>query len=139
MICKGMLKLIVNSLLVRLVKLLNLSQYTGVFYSSPSQDNIEFKNFLSDFDDLLCKIVSSNYLFAIILGDFNARSLTWWKEDKTTTEGTHLEALKSLHNLDQFISEPTHILSNSSSCIDLIFTNQHNLVVNCSTLSALNP
>ena len=139
MICKGMLKLIVNSLLVRLVKLLNFSQYTGVFYSSPSQDNIEFKNFLSDFDDLLCKIVSSNCLFAIILGDFNARSLTWWKEDKTTTEGTHLEALKSLHILDQFISEPTHILSNSSSCIDLIFTNQHNLVVNCSTLSALNP
>ena len=138
MICKGMLKLIVNSLLVRLVKLLNLSQYTGVFYSSPSQDNIEFKNFLSDFDDLLCKIVSSNCLFAIILGDFNARSLTWWKEDKTTTEGTHLETLTSLHNFDQLISEPTHKLSNSSSCIDFIFTCQPNLVGNCCTHSTLN-
>ena len=95
----------------------------------PSQDNIEFESFLSDFDELLSKTASSNSLFTIILGDFNARSSTWWKEDKTTTEGTHLEALTSLHNFDQLISELTHILSNSSLCIDLIFTNQPNLVV----------
>ena len=53
-------------------------------------------------------------------------------------QGTHLEALTSLHNFDQHISEPTHILSNSSSCIDLIFTNQLNLVVTCGTHSTLN-
>ena len=59
-------------------------------------------------------------------------------EDKTTAEGTHLEALTSLHNFDQLISEPTHKLSNSSSCIDLIFTCQPNLVGNCGTHSTLN-
>ena len=136
---------------VRLVKLSNLSQhivcevflqnykgYIGVVYRSPSQDNIEFESFLSDFDELLSKTASSNSLFLIILGDFNVRSSTRWKEDKTKTEGTHLEAHTSLHNFDQLVSEPTHILSNSSSCIDLIFTNQHNLVVNCGTHSALN-
>ena len=74
----------------------------------------------------------------MILGDFNATSSTWWKEDKTTTEGTHLEALTSLHNFDQLISEATHILSNSSWCIDLFFTNQPNLVVNCGTHPTLN-
>ena len=112
--------------------------YIGVVYRSPSQDNIEFESFLSDFDELLSKTASSNSLFTIILGDFNARSSTWWKEDKTTTEGTHLEALTSLHNFDQLISEHTHTLSNSSSCIDLILTNQPNLVVNCGTHSTLN-
>ena len=112
--------------------------YIGVVYRSPSQDNIEFESFLSDFDELLSKTASSNSLFTIILDDVNATSSTWWKEDKTTTEGTHLEALTSLHNFDQLISEPTHKLSNSSSCIDLIFTCQPNLVGNCGTHSTLN-
>ena len=32
--------------------------------------------------------------------------------------------------LQQLISDPTHLIPNSSSCIDLIFTNQPNLAVN---------
>ena len=140
-----------ESLDVRLVKLSNPSQcivcevflqnckgYIGVVYRSPGQGKIEFKNFVSDFDDLLNKTTSSRSLYTIILGDLNARSSSWWKEDKTTTEGTHLEALTSLHNFDQLISEPTHILSNSNSCIDLIFTNEPNLVVNYGTHYTLN-
>ena len=126
-----------KSLGVGLLKVSNLSQcivcevflhnckgYIGVVYRSPSQDNIELESFLSEFDELLSKTTSSNSLFTIILGDFNGRSSCWWKEDKTTTEGIHLQALTSLHNFDQLISESTHILSNSSFCIDLIFTNQ---------------
>ena len=55
-----------ESLGVHLVKLSNLSQcivcevflqnckgYIGVVYRSPSQNNIEFESFLSDFDELL--------------------------------------------------------------------------------------
>ena len=88
---------------VRLVKLSNLSQcivcevflqnckgYIGVVYRSPSQDNIEFKNFLSDFDEFLSKTALSNSLFTIILGDFNARSSSWWKEVKTTIWKVHI-------------------------------------------------
>ena len=74
----------------------------------------------------------------LILGNFNAKSSSWWKEDRTTTEGSQLEALTSLHNFHQLISEPTHILPNSNSCIDLIFTDQPNLAVNCGTHSSLN-
>ena len=59
----------------------------------------KFESFLFDFHELLSKTASTNSLFAIILGDFNARSLSWWKEDKRTTEGTHLEALTSLPQL----------------------------------------
>ena len=140
-----------ESLGVCLVKLSNLSQcivcevflqnckgYTDVVYRSPSKDNIEFENFLPDFDGLLGKTASSNSFFTITLDDFNARFSSWWKKDKTTTEGTHLEALTSLHSLDQLISEPAHILSNSSSSINLIFTNQPSLVGNCGTHSTLN-
>ena len=120
------------------VSVQNCKGYIGVVYRSPSQNNTEFENFLSDFEELLSKTVSSNSLFTLILGDFNARSSSWWEEDRTTTEGSQLEALTSLHNFHQLISEPTHILPNSNSCIDLIFTNQPNLVVTCGTHSSLN-
>ena len=72
---------------------------------------------------------SSSSLLTIILGDFNARSSFWWKNDKITVEGAHLEALLSLHGFHQLISEPTHLLPTSTSCIDLIFIDQSNLVL----------
>ena len=34
----------------------------------------------------------------------------------------------SMNGFDQLISDPAHILSASSTCIDLIFTDQPNLV-----------
>ena len=116
----------------------NCKGYNDVVYRSPRQDNLEFENFLSELDELLSKTALSNSWFTTILGDFDARSSTWLKEDKTTTEGTHLEALTSIRNFDQFISEPIYTLPNSSSCIDLIFTDQPNLVVNCGTHSSLS-
>ena len=98
--------------------------------------NIEFENFLSDFDELWSKTFSTKSLFTIVLGDFvNAWSSSWWKEDKTIPEGTHLEALISLHNFHQLISGLTHLLPHSNFYIDLIFTDQPNLVVNCGTHS----
>ena len=58
------------------VSLRNCKGYIGVVYRSPSQDNAEFENFLSDFDELLSKTVSSSSLFTIILGDVKVISTT---------------------------------------------------------------
>ena len=77
--------------------------------------------------------------FSIILGDFNARSKSWWQNDINTSEGTKIDALTSNHGLNQLISQPTHISANSSSCIDLIFTDQTNLVTNCGTHPSPHP
>ena len=65
--------------------------------------------------------------FLIILGDFNARSKSWWQNDINAGEGTKIHALTLYYDLHQLISQPTHILANSSSCFDLIFTDQPNL------------
>ena len=67
-------------------------------------------------------------VFLVILGNCNARSRSWWCEGITSHEGTQLESLTISRGLHQLISDPTH-LPNSSSCIDLIFTDQPNLVV----------
>ena len=58
------------------------------------------------------------------------RQFSWWPEDVTSHEGAHIEFLTTMHRLQQLISDPTHLLPNSSSCIDLIFTDQPNLAVN---------
>ena len=121
------------------VSIQSRKRYIGVIYRSPSQSTAKFEEFLSNFEDILNTTVSSSSLFTIILGDFNARSSSWWKNDKTTVEGARLEALTSLHGFHQLISEPTHILPTSTSSIDLIFTDLSSLAVDNGTHSTLNP
>ena len=62
-------------------------------------------------------------------GDFNVKSRNWLTDNTTTLEGAQLDSIPSLYGMKQLISEPTHILQQSSSCIDLTFTNQPNIVM----------
>ena len=71
--------------------------------------------------------MSQNPHFILVTGDFNIRSSSWWKNDLTTSEGNQVAAITSSCGLSQLICKPTHILPNSSSYIDLIFSNQNNL------------
>ena len=121
------------------VTLDKLKGYITVLYRSPSQNSSEFDNFLSGFENILNLINSFKPDFSIILGDFNGRSKSWWQDDINNDEGTKIDALTSYHGLHQLISEPTHILANSSSCIDLIFTDQPNLVTDCGVHPSLHP
>ena len=65
----------------------------------------------------------------LLLGDFSAKSTTWFINDQLSSE-TQLESRTSLYEIEQLIPEPTHVLENSSSCIGLIFTNQPNFIMN---------
>ena len=112
------------------ITLQNQKGYVVVTYRSPSQSSTEFDEFLSNFDKLLNHIKQFRPSFTSILGDFNAKSKSWWLEDVTLHEGTHIESLTAMHGLQQLISDPTHLPPNSSSCIDLIFTDQPNLTFN---------
>ena len=82
-------------------------------------------------------IIKSNQI--VITGDFNARSSYWWCKDINTTEGSKLFSLTSSNGFSQLINEPTHIQANSSSCIDLILTDQPNLSMNSGVHSSLHP
>ena len=81
-----------------------------------------------NFEQLISDIIAKNPLFVLIRGNFNIRSSDWWKNDLSTFEGTQVDPLTTSYGLSQIISDPTHIHPYSSSCIDLIFTNQPNLV-----------
>ena len=54
-------------------------------------------------------------------------------------KGAQLESLTISCGLHQLIPDPTHLLPNSSFCIDLIFTDQANLVVDSGAHPSLYP
>ena len=74
-------------------------------------------------------IANKSSFVIVVLGDFNERMQGWYQNDITTFEGCKVDITTSQFGLRQTIKEPTHNLSNSTSCIDLIFTSQPNLVM----------
>ena len=104
------------------ITLQNQKGYVVVTYRSPSQSSTEFDEFLCNFDQLLNHIKQFRPSFTIILGNFNARSKSWWPKDVASHEDTRIESLTTMHGLQQLILYPTHLLPNSSSCVDLVFT-----------------
>ena len=84
-------------------------------------------------------MVSQNPIFLLVTGDFNARNSSWWKNNCVTREGNKIKSLTCSYGLSQLISDSTHIPQNSSSCINLIFTNQPNLVTDCGLHLSLHP
>ena len=74
-------------------------------------------------------------------GDFNAHSQSWYPDGDTNLEGVHLDHLFSDLNLTQLIVEPTHFFRDDCvpSCIDLILTDQPNIVLDSGTRSSLDP
>ena len=84
-------------------------------------------------------LAQKNPFLMTIIGDCNTKSKNWYSQDKTSFEGKTIESITSQFGLYQLINEPTHLLENSSSCIDLIFTSQPNLVVKSGVHSSLHP
>ena len=54
-------------------------------------------------------------------------------------KGSKLRLLTPQFGLNQIINEPTHITKNSSTCKDLLFTSETNLVIESSVHSSLYP
>ena len=89
--------------------------------------------FLLNFEFLHQDISNRNPYLTLLLGDYNVRNTNWWHHEITAIEGIQLKTTATNYGLQQLIDEPTHIRKNSSSYIDLIFTNQPNLIVNRGT------
>ena len=59
--------------------------------------------------------------------------------DINTTEGSKVIALSSSNGFSQLIDEQTHIKTNRTSCIDLIFNDKPALSVDSGVHSSLHP
>ena len=102
----------------------NKKVYVVSLYRSPSQTSNKFDSFINNFDKLVIDIYSRKAGFILVIGDFNTKSYNRSINDTTTPEGAQLDSITYLYGMKQLNSEPTHILQESSSCIDLIFTSK---------------
>ena len=83
-------------------------------------------------------MADKNPYIMVVLGDFNAKLNSWYANDNINIEGSKTDILTASFSFNQIINEPIHILNNSSSCIDLIFTSQPNLVIESGVHSSLH-
>ena len=102
-----------------------LISYLCISYFIPSQSQDTFETFIDNLELNIDEIATRNPFLIFILGDFNAKLNTWCKSDKRTYEGSKINGLTSNFGLQQLIKEPTHIIGNSSSCVDFF---AHNLI-----------
>ena len=70
------------------INLKNKKGYLVSLYRSPNQNPDEFELFLTNLENLLADITNRNPHFTLLLGDFNAKSKTWFIKDQSSREGT---------------------------------------------------
>ena len=112
-----------------------------VLYRSPSikHSSPEFEEFIQKFKNLHSRIKLENPYTMFFTGDFNAHSQFWWPGGDTNIEGREIEELFFSLNLTQVISEPTNFEPDKlPSCIDLIVTDQPNLILDSGTRASLD-
>ena len=111
--------------------------FLSVLYLSPSQSSKQFSLFRQRWEGTIININDCSPTIAMNIGHFNARNSEWWIGDSTNLQGTELAELVAQNSLNQIIDGPTHILPNSASCIDLIFTTETNFVTDPRVLPSL--
>ena len=80
-------------------------------YRSPSQSQDLFESFKENLELNIESAKQKNPFLVVLLGNFNAKSSNWCKND---IEGKAIENISSQFGLHQIINEPTHILESFS-------------------------
>jgi len=89
----------------------------------------QFKLFMSKLEDTMEQIELENPYCTVICGDFNAHSKHWWDGDKTDNFGVEMQKFLIERGITQLVRQPTYITNKSRTCIDLVCTDQPNLVL----------
>ena len=108
-------------------------------YLSPNKSQDDFESFANNFELNIDAVTANNPFLTVVLGDFSIKSNLWFKGNKTSYRGSETDTITSQFGLQQLINKPTHLVADSSSCIDLIFPSQPNLVMESGVQSSLHP
>ena len=112
------------------IKVKNSKCFVTCVYRSPSQTADEVDLFLSGFEQVCSSIALESPFCSVIVGDLNAKCTNWWSTGTNNSCGIELYNLSTLLGYSQLINEPTNFEPNKTpTCIDHIFINQPNLIV----------
>ena len=91
-------------------------------YRSTNQNHEELEKFISSLEFFLSSINNDHPICSILLGVFNAKSSKWCNSDKRIRVDIELDNITTSAGYSQLITETTHFVNKTSSCIDLIFS-----------------
>ena len=98
-----------------------------------------FETFANNFELTLNSTINKNSFLIVDLGGFHAKITNWYKNNINSYEVLKFDTITFQFGLQQTINEPTYLTSDSSSCIELIFTSQPNLAMESDVHSSLHP
>ena len=104
--------------------------FFSCLYRFPIRSHEELESFCSNLDSLLSNINDQHPACSINIEDFNVKCSKWCTTDKENTTGLELGMITTTPGYSQIIKKPTHFINESSSDIDLIFSNT-SFVKNC--------
>ena len=116
----------------------------NTLHRSPNQSQHDFESSINNFliyrvfELNIDSVMINNPFLPFVLGDFNLKTNPWYNSDINTYEVSKTDGVTSQFGLQQIIKESTHIIGDSSSCIDLVFTTQPNLVMESGVHSPLH-
>ena len=87
---------------------------------------------------LSTQLLSKIHTWLLFMVSLMHKHKGWYPLGKATYESTSIDGITSQLGLEQLIHEPTHIIGEKSSCIDLIFVSQPNLVLESGVQSSLH-
>ena len=108
-------------------------------YRSPSQTQDEFEKFIDNLELNSERLCQNNSFLIVLIGGLNLKSKDWHSHNKSSHKENEIENVTAQFGLQQIIKEPTRISNTSSSCIDLIFMSQPNLITDSGVHSSLHP
>ena len=75
---------------------------------SPSQPHDKFECILENFEFNLQVITQNNLFVVLAVRDFNAKSMNWDANNRTSFRGFQIDSLTQAFGLYQMVKEPTH-------------------------------
>ena len=126
---KNRVDLSIPNTIVAEISILRKKIFFIVSYRKPSQTQIEFTQYCEQLDNIINKINTENPFMTILTGVFNAKHNSWYTEDNTDKYGTAIHKLFAKHNILQTVNQPTNITSRTQHCIDLVATDQPNIII----------
>ena len=85
------------------------------------------------------KINNENPFMTVLTGDYNAKNSSWYSGDKTDKYGLAISDIFSANALSQIVDQPTNITATSHHCIDLVATDQPNIIIQNEIAPSLDP
>ena len=107
-------------------------------YRKHHKNRQEVVDFMKKFNSCVENVIAENPFCSLFLGDFNCHNSSWLCTDTTDFQGEELYDILNDNALHQLVSEPTHIINNSKTCIDLVITNQRDIIRECSVKPSLD-